>query len=361
MKKAKFPARVGFHQTLHQRVNSYFEETNRPSTGDWRLFLKTGIILVWVVSAYVTLVFLSDSVLTTAISAFALAQGFILVGFNIMHDGGHGSYSRNKTVNFLMASTLDLLGGSRMLWRQKHNILHHTYTNVDGLDDDLETFGLIRLSPGQKWRFWHRFQHLYAFPLYSLLTVSWVFSDFRKYFSGRIGEYKLQKPAKSEVWSFFLGKFLFFGYVLVIPMWLHPPLQVLAVFFAIHLVIGLTVALVFQLAHTVEGNEFPEPDPNTGVMENEWSVHQVETTADFAPDNPFATWYLGGLNYQIEHHLFSKISHIHYPALGKIVRQTCADFGIDYTCYPNIRTAVVMHYRFLKKLARQNPVALQPA
>jgi linoleoyl-CoA desaturase len=312
-------------------------------------------------TSYVVLVFFSDSLWMAVISALCLAQGYILVGFNIMHDGGHGSYSRHPKVNSLMASTLDLLGGSRMLWRQKHNILHHTYTNVDGLDDDLETFGLIRLSTVQQWRFWHRVQHLYAFPLYSLLTLSWVIlGDFRKFFTGRIGEYRLQRPSRREKLTFFGGKIFYFGYAVALPLLFHPALYVLSFFLLIHLVIGFTLSLVFQLAHTVEGTSFPTPDPE-GAMEHEWSVHQVETTADFAPDNWWATWYLGGLNFQIEHHLFSKVCHIHYPAISEIVRNTCREFGISYTCYPSIRAAVAMHYRFLKELGKRDAGVLQTA
>jgi linoleoyl-CoA desaturase len=350
-KKVSFPARADFHRELRKRVNRYFDEGNRSRAGDWRMFLKTVLIAVWLVGSYISLVFLANSVLTVVLSAFALAQGFVLVGFNVMHDGGHGSYSRNKAVNRLMAWSLDLVGGSQMHWAQKHNILHHTYTNIEGWDDDLETHGLIRLSPNQPWRPWHRFQHLYALPLYSLLTLSWIFySDFQKFFSGRIGNYRLRKPSTGETASFFVAKVVYVGYALVLPLLIHPPLHVLAVFLFVHLILGLTISLVFQMAHTVEGNQFPEPEPETGFIEDEWSVHELETTADFAPTNRLATWYLGGLNFQIEHHLFSKICHIHYPALSGIVRDACRDFEIAYTCYPTVRAALAGHFRFLRRM-----------
>lgn len=354
MKKISFPARPDFYKTVRKRIDQYFVEQQLPRTGNWKIYLKSAVILAWLLVSYALLVFFSTSLILAVISAFALAQGFVLVGFNIMHDANHGSFSRSKKVNNVMGLTLDLIGGSRMLWRQKHNILHHTYTNIEELDDDLHSNGLLRLSPQQDWRPWHRFQHLYAFPLYSLLTLSWVtFSDFNKFFSGRIGKYELRKPSASETALFFLTKIFYFGYMLVLPLFFHPLLHVLVAFVGIHLILGFTLSIVFQLAHTVEGNSFPQPDEATSAIENEWAIHQVETTANFAPRNKLATWYQGGLNFQIEHHLFSNISHIHYPAISKIVERTCRESGVSYVSYPTVRSAVVAHFQFLRNLGKR--------
>ena len=347
--KITFRPGVGFRSVLTERVDHYFRETGVRKTGDWRIFLKTAVILAWLAVSYVLLVFFSTSLIAAVISALALAQGLALLGFNVMHDGAHDSYSGSKKVNWWMGFTLDLAGGSHMLWRQKHNFLHHTYTNIAALDDDLHTSGLMRLSPEQKWRPWHRFQHLYAFPVYSLLTLSWLnFNDFQKLFSGRIGHYKLRKSKASDVSLFFLTKMFYIGYALVLPLFFHPFLKVLIAFLAIHFILGFTLSIIFQLAHTVEGNTFPRPADDTATIENEWAIHEVETTANFAPRNRLATWYLGGLNFQIEHHLFTRICHVHYPAISEIVEKTCKEFGISYTSYPTLRSAFVAHYRFLK-------------
>lgn len=353
MKRISFPVRVGFRQRLNQRVDQYFDQRGIPRTGDWRVFLKTGIILTWLAGSYILLVLFANSLAAGIGAALAVAVGVVLVGFNLMHDGAHGSYSANKTMNRMAAWTLDLIGGSQILWRQKHNILHHTYTNIEGADDDLDTSGLLRLSPDQAWRPWHRFQHIYAPALYSFLTLNWVFhGDFRKFLTGRIGTYKLRKPSVRETLSFFSAKGLYVGYALVLPLFIHDLLVVLAFFIFIHLVSGLIFSLVFQLAHTVEDNSFPGADPKTGVMEAEWSIHEVETTADFATKNRFVAWVCGGLNFQIEHHLLPKVCHVHYPALSRFVRQTCGEFKVQYTCYPTLRSALMMHFRFLKKLGK---------
>lgn len=353
-KKISFPARADFYKTLKRRVAEYFIDNQLPRTGTRRMFVKTGIILSWLAVSYLLLVFFSTSLVMAIISAFAVAQGFVLVGFNIMHDANHGSYSKNKRVNNLLGFTLDLIGGSRMLWKQKHNILHHTYTNIDELDDDIHSNGLLRLSPRQEWRSWHRFQHLYAFPVYSLLTLSWItFGDFNKFFTGRIGEYELRKPSVPEATIFSLTKLFYFGYMLVLPLLFHPILHVLIAFVGIHLILGFTLSIVFQLAHTVEGNTFPTPHQESGEIENEWAIHQVETTANFAPRNKLAAWYQGGLNFQIEHHLFSNICHIHYPAISKIVQKTCLEMGVPYVSYPTVRSAVLGHFRFLRNLGKK--------
>jgi len=353
MKKISFPVRAGFRQRLNQRVSEYFDRRGVARTGDWRMFLKTGIILSWLATSYILLVFFASSPAVGILAALAVAAGIVLVGFNLMHDGAHGSYSANKTINRVAAWTLDLIGGSQMLWRQKHNILHHTYTNIAGADDDLDTSGLLRLSPDQSWHSWHRFQHLYAPALYSLLTINWVFyTDFRKFFTGRIGEYRLKQPSLRESLSFFSAKGLYFGYALVVPLMVHDLLVTLAFFILIHLIGGFIFSVVFQLAHTVDGNEFPAADPRTGSMKSEWSIHEVETTANFAMRNKFLSWLCGGLNFQIEHHLLPKVCHIHYPALSSCVRQTCTEFQVRYTHYPTVRSALMMHFRFLRELGK---------
>jgi linoleoyl-CoA desaturase len=351
LKTVRFPARVGFHETLKKRVDQYFTEAGKHKTGDWRMFLKTGIILAWFALAYLLFVFFAPSLLLSICTILILAPGVALISFNIIHDGGHKSYSRYKTVNWLMGFVLDLIGGSSFLWRQKHNILHHTYTNIYGLDSDLSTSGLLRLSPHQRWRPWHRFQHIYGFPVYSLLTLSWVmFSDFRKFFSGHIGQYKLRAPTLLEAGLFVLAKLFYIGYMLVFPAFFQPLPHVLIAFVVMHILLGFTLSLVFQLAHTVEHNAFPTPEAHTGIMAREWAVHEVETTANFAPTNALASWCLGGLNFQIEHHLFPHICHIHYAAISAIVRKTCDEFALSYVSYPTVRAAVAVHYRFLKTL-----------
>jgi linoleoyl-CoA desaturase len=349
--KVTFPHGTGFHTALKKRVNQYFADRGIRKTGDSRLFVKSAIILTVAVATYVFLVFFAASWPETLLGALVMSQALAFIGLNIQHDGNHGSYSRDKRINWIMGLTIDLIGGSHFLWRQKHNILHHTYTNIDELDDDLHTSGLLRLSPDQRRHRWHRFQHWYALPIYSLLTLSWVlYGDFRKLILGRIGNYRIQRPSRTDLTLLLTAKSLYFALALGLPLLLHPALLVAAVFLGVHLLLGFTLATVFQLAHTVEGNRFPSPSPETSTMDHEWAIHEIETTANFAPTNPLVAWCLGGLNFQIEHHLFPRICHVHYPDISKIVEATCSEFGVSYLAFPSILAALRAHLRHLKAM-----------
>lgn len=256
--RISFTEKMGFHTELKRKVNDYFKENNISKTGGWRIVIKSIFITALTISSYIWLVFYAETWPTVLLAAFLLAQGFVLIGFNIMHDSVHGSFSRYKVLNKILGYSLNLIGGSQRLWYHKHNVLHHTYTNIAGVDTDLETGELLRLSPNQKWRPWHRFQVLYALPIYSFLTLSMVvFTDYQKFFSNRIGPYKMPRPTFSEATLFFITKLLYFFYTLVLPMFFNPILSVIGGFILVHLILGLTMSIVFQLAHTVEENEFP--------------------------------------------------------------------------------------------------------
>lgn len=358
-RRISFTEKLGFHSDLKKRVNDYFVQNKLSKTGGWRIFVKSTFIMLLTLLSYISLVFYAETWTTVLLSAFLLAQGFVLIGFNIMHDSVHGSFSKNKKLNKVLGYTLDLIGGSERLWYHKHNVLHHTYTNIAGVDTDLESNGILRLSPNQKWHPWHRFQVLYALPTYSFLTLSMViFTDYQKFFSNHIGPYKMPRPKISEATLFIVTKILYFFYTLALPMFFHPVLTVIGGFIVVHLILGLTMSVVFQLAHTVDENDFPVAQIPENIIENEWAIHQVETTANFSPKSRFANWYMGGLNFQIEHHLFARISHVHYRKISKIVEQTCKDFGVTYTSYSNMFTAFWTHMRFLNEMGKKSSTAV---
>ncbi len=357
--KISFGRDVGFYTTLKRRVRERFPDLETRRTGGWRMLPKTTIILTGFVVSYVFLVFFASSVLTTILGAVVLSQALALVGFNLVHEGAHGSYCNNKTINWLVGTTASFIGASQMIWRHKHNVLHHTYTNVEAMDTDIQTNGMLRWSHLQEWRPWHRFQHLYAFPMYSLLTLQVIYSDFHRIISGRIGNYALPKTSHSQRTTFALTKIFYLGYALALPLFFHGWWEVLAIFLLVNLLASLTLAAVFSLAHTVEGMAFPTPDPRSGAMEKEWAIHEVETTANFAPRSRIAAWYLGGLNSQIEHHLFPNVCHLHYPRLRQVVEETCREFSVRYHSFPTFAAALRSHYRHLKALGR--PQLVTPA
>jgi linoleoyl-CoA desaturase len=278
------------------------------------------------------------------------------VGFCVMHDGNHGAYSPRKWVNKLAALSLNLLGGCAYFWTYKHNIAHHTYTNVTGSDDDFNVGAAGRMSPRDRHFSFHRFQHLYIWALYAMLAIEWqTTGDFRSMIKPGIADTKVARPRGWEQVYFWVGKAVFYTLAFVVPMLRHDPLTVIGVYLYGAAVLGLALAIVFQLAHCVQETSFPEPAPGTRKLDREWLALQVETTVDFARDNVLITWFLGGLNFQIEHHLFPKICHIHYPALSPIVEEVCRAHGVRHFSHPRMRDALRSHVRFLKRLGSGAP------
>jgi len=347
-----FAPSTAFHAALKRAANSALLERGLPAHGGARIVAKAAFVLALLACSYIALVFWADAWWEVALMGFLLSQAIVLLGFNVMHDAGHASFSNRTWVNRLMSRSLDLVGGSSALWRIKHGMLHHSYTNLDELDDDIDTGGLLRLHPSQPLKPYHRYQALYALPLYSLLSVHWVISDFTEFFTGRVGRHAVPRSGQRETLLFVAFKLNFFLLALGLPLALHPWQGVLVVLLSIQLVVGFTLALVFQLAHVVDLVDTPVPNASTRRIDDEWAVHQLRTTADFAAHNPWVSWYCGGLNRQVEHHLFSRVSHVRYPHLIPVVQRTCREFGVRYRSYPTLLAAVRGHLRTLSALGR---------
>jgi linoleoyl-CoA desaturase len=352
MDKVNFPKRNQFDQIIRDRVQQYFKEHNINQTGNIGLYLKSIGCFIGALFSYLYLLLGDPGWGLGLFLVFMLVQFKVLLAFNVMHDGAHESFSTRKFWNSIASWSMDLLGSSSFLWKQKHNLLHHTYTNIAGKDDDIEIGSFLRLSPEQERKPWHKYQHIYAPFLYSLLSLYLLFySDFQRLFSGKIGTTKFSHLYKKDVIFFTTAKVLYFLYTLVIPMIFYSPWIVLTYFIFGHLVFGLTLSVVFQLAHTVQETNFPNPDEK-GNMPYSWLEHQLNTTCNFAPNNKFVTFYCGGLNYQVEHHMFHRISHIHYPKISKIVKQTCEEFGKPYFVNKGFFSALKSHFKFLRSLGQ---------
>lgn len=354
----KFRTPDTFRQALRQRVEEYFDSTGRKPRDCWQMYTKSAIVFTCCAGAYALLVFVVSAWWLAVPLAIVLGLALAATAFNIQHDGSHGAYSEHRWINKLASLTLDLLGGSSYVWARKHNSIHHSYTNVTGHDDDIDVGFLGRLSPHQKRRRFHRVQHFYLWVLYGFLPIKWhVHDDFRDVLMGRIGEHRFPRPKGWDLVIFIGGKALFFSLAFGLPMLLHPWWCVLALYGIASFVQGLVLSVVFQMAHCVEEADFPLPRAETGRIESSWAVHQVETTVDFAPGSRVISWLVGGLNFQIEHHLLPQVCHIHYPALSKIVKETCCEFGLRYKEYRTFLAGVASHYRWLRRMG--GPITAQ--
>ncbi|MFA7380566.1 MAG: acyl-CoA desaturase [Bacteroidia bacterium] len=342
-----------FFDSLKDKVDNYFKSNNIAPTGNYKLYSKTITLAVLTLAMYIILVFFTPGVLLSVLMCVLLGFTLAGIGFNVMHDGAHGSYSNNKTVNELMAISLNFMGGSSYMWKIKHNLIHHSYTNIEGMDDDIDIKPFFRVNVQQPKYWFHKFQHVYWVILYGITYFLWVFwMDFEKYFKRRIGTIPVRKMELKEHVGFWATKIVYVFTALVIPIYIAGVGPTLTGYAIVLFICGLTISVIFQLAHIVEDADFPEPNPVNNKIEEEWAIHQINTTVNFSTQSAFLRWFTGGLNFQIEHHLFPKISHVHYPAISKFVKETCAEYGVQYHEYPTFMEAVRSHVLHLKAAAR---------
>ena len=348
--RLKFARDRTFQHDLQTRVEDRLASLGRSRYGALRLYLKTAVLFLWAGASYAGLVGASrwEQALPLAVS---LGLALAALGFNVAHDGNHGAASPSKRVNRFLGATLDLLGGSSYVWRWKHNVFHHSFPNVEGLDDDIDLGSLCRMSPHQPRRPYHRWQHLYMWLLYGFIAPKWqLCDDFAAVARGRIGDHPFPRPRGLDLAVFIGGKLAFLGWAFALPLRFHPPGAVLLFYAVAAGVQGLALSIVFQLAHTnQEALSFSQEETGAAVGK-EWAVHQVETTADFARRNRLLTWYVGGLNYQVEHHLFPRISHVHLPAIAGVVEQVCREHGVRYHAHPTLGSAMASHYGWLRSM-----------
>ena len=340
-----------FSKAVKQRVNDYFREKGVSQHANTAMVIKTIIILsiYWVPYALIMTGMFSMNVMW--LFSVMMGIGMAGIGFAITHDALHGAYSANSKVNEFLGIFFDLVGANGYIWKITHNIIHHTYTNIHGHDEDLEVAEFIRLSPHTEYKPVHRLQHILAFPAYSFATFFWVFvKDYWYFFKSPLGPYENKNHPTKEWIKLIITKVVYYGYMIVLPIMVLELTwyQWLIGFASLHLVAGLILGIIFQLAHVVENTTHPIPNEDN-MIENHWAIHEMLTTNNFARQNKFLCWYVGGLNFQIEHHLFPKVCSIHYPDISYIVEETAKEYGIPYNCHETFREAVVSHYRTLKK------------
>ena len=349
-----------FFATLRQRVDNYFKTSNISKNYNGVMVIKTIILLSAYIFPFLCILFVPMtpmvSLLLWSIMGIALAG----VGMSVMHDANHGSYSSNNTVNFWLGHSLTLLGGSVFNWKLQHNILHHTYTNVIHHDDDVGDKLIIRLSPHTEVKWYHKFQYIYAFLFYGIMTAYWILlKDYVQYIKyKRIGVNRETKERNRIIFTkIIISKILYAAVFFVIPIFVLklPALLYLSGYFLMHFLAGIILTITFQLAHIVENTVHPLPN-EIGNIENHWAIHQMNTTVNFSRKNKWISWYVGGLNFQIEHHLFPKICHVHYPAIAPIVKQTAEEFGIPYLENETLLQAIKSHIRMLKYFGEPAPV-----
>jgi len=308
---------------------------------------------------FIPLIILNSGIVSSPLVLFILyiisGLGMAGIGMGVMHDAIHGSYSKNGKINKYLGYTMNLIGANATVWRIQHNVLHHTYTNIHEADDDINLPFILRFSPHAKKYWWHRFQHVYIWFFYGISTITWVTAkDFiRLHRYRKMGFFDEKNEFQKETMKIIGWKVLYYSYTLVLPIIMISlaPWTIILAFITMHIITGLCLSLVFQTAHIIRSTEFPLPDQH-GVLENDWWKHQLVTTSNYAPGSTFFSWLIGGLNFQIEHHLLPHICHIHYRKLSPIVAQTAKEFGITYHTKKTFAAAILDHLIMLRELGK---------
>lgn len=347
-----------FHSTVKERVYRHFEETGISQYANSEMVLKTLLHVFLYLSTLLLIYsnFFSGIGLLALYSFLGLLTG--LMGFNISHDALHGGYSEKRWVNRLLGYTFDYNGESSFVWKETHNGQHHTFTNIQGYDGDIDKSPLIRFHPNDPWKPFNRFQAYYTPFLYSLLTLPWVYySDYVLFYRA----FREGRAKRDDLAIFLFFKALNLLLMVILPLMLlsAPSWQIILGNILMHMTAGLAIAFVFQLAHVVEEVDFPKTD-HEGKIRDEWAVHEMKTTSNFATKNRFLTYFLGGLNFQVEHHLFPQVCHVHYPEISKIVKKTAHEFGVPYHEEPTMLDALRSHFRLLNDLGK-NPLRREDA
>jgi linoleoyl-CoA desaturase len=351
--KLSFDKGGEFMRQTAKEVEQYLASRRVQIRGRLHLYAKSVVAFALTLASWLLLVLARPGTVGIALCLVGLTAGTILTALCVQHDANHGAFFRTRRANHLLGWTTDaLLGFSSYAWRVKHNVAHHTYTNVAGFDDDINQAPFARLTPEQHSRRWYRLQHLYLWPLYSLMVLRWqTGGDIAPLVRGRIGNSPLRLPKRWDLVGLVAGKLIFFGWAIVVPLLVYPWWGVAAAYAVVTMIASLITATTFQLAHCVEEADFASAD-ELREEKRPWAVHEVETTVDFCPRNPFLTWVLGGLNFQIEHHLFPRVPHTHYREIAAIVRRNCAKHGIRYTTQPSLHVALRSHFRHLRTMGR---------
>lgn len=350
-------ANRSFYLTAKKRVDEYFKNNNISRYGNANMVIKSIFMFALYFTPFFLLLFnVFESNLAQILLSILMGVGMSGIGLSIMHDANHGSYSRNAKINALMCRSMNFIGGSSLNWQLQHNNLHHTYTNIHNHDEDIAPLGFLRFEPHAPYKKIHKFQFIYAWFFYGLMTIMWAttkdFQQLARY--NKMGLLAVKKTTyKKELFLLILNKMFYLGFSLALPMLVmkNPWYEILLGWSIMHFTCGMILALIFQPAHVVEETEFPLPS-ETGNMEDDWAAHQLKTTSNFAQKSWFFSWFVGGLNFQVEHHLFPNICHVHYKKLAPIIEQTAKEFNLPYHTKKTFIGALASHAKLLYQLGQ---------
>ncbi len=339
-----------FYITLQQRVEAYFTHNKCRKTGNNWLYIKSFFFLTSYILAYGFILMVHSDTMGWGVNiAFCYAlMGFLTVPLilNIGHEAVHNTFSTHSRLNKMLTWIFNLVGADAAIWHYRHIHAHHAFTNVVGYDHDIGQSHLARLAPDAVYFKVHRWQHFYMPFMYLIYTLNWlIYRDFKDYYQ----LFKISKPNWRGWTRLILSKIFYFSYILILPLYLFWDNRSLVIgsFLLMQAVMSVTTFLILVSTHLGEEAVFPMPNSENDFSHT-WAAHQLLTTTDFAPNSWLVTQLFGGFNLHVVHHLFPHISHIHYPALTQLVRETAQEFGLTYNQFPSFGQTIVSHFKLLK-------------
>ena len=338
-----------FFRDLANRVNLFFK-LNRLKKHANAQALAKAVLLFSVYLFLQVYIFFADSLWLFYLCYMLSGILSIFVALNIGHDAAHNCFVKSKRLNNFLTDIFDLLGTSGYIWKEKHVFSHHAHVNIPRMDADIRESKLVRFFPDTKWEKINKYQYIYMWMLYPLYTFLWSFIwDFQDIFNYKISGKPQARIPKLQVFKILFYKFFFVARLIIIPALVLPFSWSAAItaFLIMSLSASVTITFVLVSAHVGEHNNFPEPNEK-GNMPTSWVRHQIITTCDFATNNKMLSHLFGCFNHHLAHHLFPNICHIYYPQLTRIVKKTCAEYGMPYMSNPSLIYAIRSHHTFLK-------------
>ncbi len=349
-----------FYKVLNKRVNKYFIDNKLEKQANLNMKLKTAFMVgLYFIPLFVLLSGQIASLGVIMLMWVLMGLGMSGIGLAIMHDANHGSYSKNPAINKALGFLINFLGGYHITWIIQHNVLHHSYTNIQDFDEDLDQT-VMRFSPNQEYKEFYKYQAFYAPFFYALLSLFRFsvkdFQQLKRY--NALGLIEAQGLTyRRAIMGAIFNKVWYLGLTIVLPMLILPVAWWVTIlgFLVMHFICGMILALVFQPAHVIEETEFFVVDEH-GSLENNWAIHEMKTTANFANQSNWFSWFVGGLNFQVEHHLFPHICHVHYKNIAPIVIATAKEFNVPYHSHKTFFQALKSHFSMLHSLGSKDYV-----
>ena len=343
-----------FYKELKRRVDKAFNDKGISIKGNSIMKFKVMMLVVGYLITYTIIILADLNDISNLFLVIILGVLAALIGLNISHDAVHNAIFKRKWINYLFSFTFNFfLGANEYVWRITHNMVHHQFPNVPEMDPDISQTKLLRMSPVDKLKWFHKYQHFYFPIVYLLFGFYLVFiKDFRVIFGmNRLGNKRRMVHPLKEYIILFVTKIIYIGYMIVIPSMVFPFWKVIIAFILMQVILAIIFTIVTAPAHVATSNKYFTPN-SKGIIEENWAVVQLETTTDFSRNSWIANNFFGGGNYQVVHHLFPGICHIHLPWISQIVDKTTLEYGLEYN-HTSLISVLHHHVKMLRAFGQK--------